>query len=62
MITVQVHMLLCAQTIYYVGGFGGIHYIGDVPLELYQTAAASSPIRIPGRLAVQAAAADYFFV
>ncbi|KAH7108065.1 pyridoxamine 5'-phosphate oxidase-domain-containing protein [Auriculariales sp. MPI-PUGE-AT-0066] len=25
------------QIIYYIGGFGGLHYIGYIPLELYQT-------------------------
>jgi len=24
------------QSIYYVGGFGGLHYIGNIPIELYQ--------------------------
>jgi len=26
------------ETIYYVGGFGGLHYIGYIPLEMYQGA------------------------
>ncbi|TFY69159.1 hypothetical protein EVJ58_g579 [Rhodofomes roseus] len=29
------------QTIYYVGGFGGLHYIGYIPLEIYQEAKPS---------------------
>ncbi|TCD71251.1 hypothetical protein EIP91_011729 [Steccherinum ochraceum] len=40
------------HSIYYVGGFGGIHFIGDIPLALYQSSAASRN-RVPGRLAVQ---------
>jgi len=24
------------KSIYYVGGFGGLHYIGNIPLDLYQ--------------------------
>jgi len=30
------------HTIYYVGGFGGIHYIGYIPLSLYQTSGSNS--------------------
>ncbi|EPS97717.1 hypothetical protein FOMPIDRAFT_1166186 [Fomitopsis schrenkii] len=29
------------QTIYFVGGFGGLHYIGYIPPELYQEASPS---------------------
>jgi len=45
------------HSVYYVGGFGGIHYIGDIPLDLYQSSVPSTH-RIPGRLAVQAAGGD----
>jgi len=31
------------QTIYFVGGFGGIHYIGYIPLEVYQKAEVPLP-------------------
>ncbi|KZT70976.1 hypothetical protein DAEQUDRAFT_724725 [Daedalea quercina L-15889] len=32
-----------AESIYYVGGFGGLHYIGYIPMDLYQKA---SPARL----------------
>jgi len=41
------------HTIYFVGGFGGLHYIGHIPLEMYQktplSESASQPrMRIQG--------------
>ncbi|THH31803.1 hypothetical protein EUX98_g2394 [Antrodiella citrinella] len=48
------------HSVYYVGGFGGIHYIGDIPLDLYQASAPAK--RIPGRLAVQVAGKDHLQV
>jgi len=35
------------HTVYFVGGFGGVHYIGHIPLKLYQEAKSSrSEMRI----------------
>ncbi|EIN11836.1 hypothetical protein PUNSTDRAFT_62720, partial [Punctularia strigosozonata HHB-11173 SS5] len=43
------------QAIYYVGGFGSEHYIGYIPLNLYQEALASTmgPVGVAGRFLVQ---------
>ncbi|KAG9003924.1 hypothetical protein FRB94_002769 [Tulasnella sp. JGI-2019a] len=34
------------HTIYFVGGFGGMHYIGHIPLDIFQNAHAASPPRM----------------
>ncbi|KAI0766471.1 pyridoxamine 5'-phosphate oxidase-domain-containing protein, partial [Irpex lacteus] len=40
------------HNIYFVGGFGGLHYIGYIPLNLY-AAAGSTEMSLAGRLQVQ---------
>ncbi|KAL1743854.1 pyridoxamine 5'-phosphate oxidase-domain-containing protein [Schizophyllum fasciatum] len=34
------------QTIYFVGGFGGAHYIGYIPLEVYQQATSATSLLV----------------
>ncbi|KAH8119248.1 pyridoxamine 5'-phosphate oxidase-domain-containing protein, partial [Phellopilus nigrolimitatus] len=43
------------HSIFFVGGFGDKHYIGDVPLELYQDARPSEFLTVAGRVKVQTA-------
>ena len=45
-----------AQGVYYVGGFGSEHYIGYIPLDMYQNALSQSGGKgtgVAGRLLVQ---------
>ncbi|KAI0699262.1 pyridoxamine 5'-phosphate oxidase-domain-containing protein [Cytidiella melzeri] len=40
------------HSVYFVGGFGGLHYIGYIPTDLY-AAAGSSTVSLAGKLQVQ---------
>jgi len=47
------------HSVYFVGGFGDRHYIGYIPLELYQKAKPSlDEIHVAGRLTVQSIGDD----
>ncbi len=39
------------QSVYFVGGFGSSHYIGYIPLDMYQ--AASPALSVAGRILVE---------
>ena len=43
------------QSVYYVGGFGSSHYIGYIPLDMYQTAGTSEEQSVAGRIRVDQA-------
>ncbi|KIP10884.1 hypothetical protein PHLGIDRAFT_84302 [Phlebiopsis gigantea 11061_1 CR5-6] len=40
------------HSIYYVGGFGSSHYIGYIPLEMYQSAASMPEQSVAGRILI----------
>ena len=52
-VTTKLALTSCyPQSIYYVGGFGSEHYIGYIPLDMYQVALPADQVAIGGRLLV----------